>query len=480
MVVRFPSVTRRLARGLPAVLALSAVACTTARRPPAADASRSAAEPVPAADGPAIAPLATFDSVWHVVHRTHWDTSFNGVDWRALGDSLRPHAAAATTQEALRAVLTALVGALGQSHFAILPADDGPAEAEAVAAPGPTGLGIPPLGTPGLTTRWLEGAYVVTHVRDGSPAAVAGVRPGDQLLAVDGVPLPAPDRAATAGSAADERLLVLDAYRIVERRLAGPVGTSLRLRLAPTGGTPREVAVGRDVPEGVATRLGALPTQYAALAWERHLVQGRPVGVIRFNVWMPVLARAFDDALDSLRTADALVLDLRGNPGGVAGMAMGIAGHLVDSAVPVGVMTMRDRTLRFTINPRRVNTAAQRVVPFAGPVALVVDALSASTTEIFAGGLRDLGRVRVFGERTAGQALPAVASRLPNGDVLYHAIADARTPLGHALEGAGVTPDEVVRPTRAALAAGADPALDRAIAWAVSDRAPHAPRASRQ
>lgn len=471
------------------MLALSAVACTTARRPVASDASRSAAEPVPAvratapaADAPAIAPMATFDSVWHVIHRTHWDTSFHGVDWRALGDSLRPHAAAATTAGALRGVLAALVGALGQSHFAILPAEDAPADDDpdaSTAASGVAGADPSRLGSPGLTTRWLEGAHVVTHVRAGSPAAVAGVRPGDALLAIDGVPLPAPGHPAAGGPAVDERALVLGAFRIVERRLQGRVGTSLQLRLGSARGTTRDVTVERVVPEGVATRFGALPTQHAALAWERRLVEGRTVGVIRFNIWMPVLARAFDEALDSLRTTDALVLDLRGNLGGVAGMAMGIAGHLVDSAVPVGVMTMRDRTLRFTINPRRVNTAAQRVVPFAGPVALVVDALSASTTEIFAGGLRDLGRVRVFGERTAGQALPAVASRLPSGDVLYHAIADARTPNGHALEGAGVAPDEVVRPTRAALAAGRDPALDQAIAWAVSDRAAPARSASR-
>jgi carboxyl-terminal processing protease len=462
----FETVTRRrTARRracLPVVVVLLGACAAACARPPAG----ASGAPSPAPDRPpvpAIAPAATFDSAWHIIARTHWDTTFNGVDWRALRDSLRPRAAAARTQDALRAVLHQLVSALGQSHFAVLP---GEGTTLAEPAGGATGERD---GTTGLEVRWVDSAYVVTRIRAGSPADRAGLRAGVRLVAVDGVALRPP---ADADGRREPRHLALEAFRTAERRLRGPVGSAVRLRVAPPAGRPRDVTLARVVPDGVATRFGQLPTQYAELDWERRLVAGRRVGVIRFNVWMPVLARAFDVALDSLRGADALVLDLRGNFGGVAGMAMGIAGHLVDSAVPVGVMTMRTQTIRFTINPRRVNTAAERVTPFAGPVALVVDALSASTTEIFAGGLQDLARARVFGERTAGQALPAVAERLPNGDVLYHAIADFRSPGGRALEGDGVTPDELVPATRAALAAGRDPALDRAVTWAAGASRP--------
>jgi carboxyl-terminal processing protease len=96
-----------------------------------------------------------------------------------------------------------------------------------------------------------------------------------------------------------------------------------------------------------------------------------------------------------------------------------------------------------------------------------VDELSISTTEIFAGGMQALGRAQVFGVQTSGQALPSVPERLPNGDILYHAIADFLNPVGKPLEGAGVTPDHVVPLTRAALSARRDPALDAAIAWAI-------------
>jgi carboxyl-terminal processing protease len=102
-------------------------------------------------------------------------------------------------------------------------------------------------------------------------------------------------------------------------------------------------------------------------------------------------------------------------------------------------------------------------------VAIVVDGLSASTSEFFAGGMQSLGRARVFGETTAGQALPATLVTLPDGDVLLHAFADFRVAGGRRLEGVGVTPDEPVALRRADLLAGGDPAMDAAIRWAGSD-----------
>jgi len=99
-------------------------------------------------------------------------------------------------------------------------------------------------------------------------------------------------------------------------------------------------------------------------------------------------------------------------------------------------------------------------------LALVVDPLSASTTEIFAGGLQGLGRATVFGTQSAGQALPSVPERLPNGDILYHAIADFVGPTGKQVEGDGVIPDRVTPLLRRALVEGQDPALAAAITWA--------------
>ena len=86
-------------------------------------------------------------------------------------------------------------------------------------------------------------------------------------------------------------------------------------------------------------------------------------------------------------------------------------------------------------------------------------------SECFAGGMQSLGRVRVFGQRSMGQALPALFSRLPNGDVLIHAYGDFVTADGTRLEGRGVVPDEPVALDRRDLLAGRDRTLEAALAW---------------
>jgi carboxyl-terminal processing protease len=431
---------------------------------------RPAAMPEPAAaplvETPAIAPLATFDSAWTIIGRTHWDTTYNGVNWSALRDSLRPRAAAATTQRELRRVLQQLVGSLRQSHFDIIPQE------VADVATGEQQLELPRTAQVGLTTRWSADGMLITRVQPGGAADRAGIRAGwlldvinDDTLAVQMARLP---------REIDARRVSLSAYRLSEGGLRGAPGSTLTLQLRDGDNRRQTRTLDREPILGQEVKYGNLPAQLASLSWERRMVGSKRVGVIRFDIWMPVLAREFDLAMDSLRDSDGLVIDIRGNFGGVAGMAMGIGGHLVDSAVPVGSMITRTQTMKFTMNPRRVNTANQRVEPFGGPVALVVDALSVSTSEIFAGGLQDLSRVRVFGEQTAGQALPAVAGRLPNGDILYHAIANFVGPSGRSMEGDGVIPDERVVPERSALLQGRDPAIDRAVNWASSAPRPGA------
>jgi carboxyl-terminal processing protease len=160
-----------------------------------------------------------------------------------------------------------------------------------------------------------------------------------------------------------------------------------------------------------------------------------------------------------------VVVDLRGNRGGLAAMIVGVAGHFLDTRDTLGTFQMRRSSLRIVANPRRVSGAGARVSPFAGPVAVLVDEGSASASEVFAGGMRALGRVRVFGAASAGAVLPAVWDRLPNGDILYHAIAEFVTAADERLEGRGVLPDEPVALTRRDLLAGRDPVLDAALAW---------------
>ena len=99
-------------------------------------------------------------------------------------------------------------------------------------------------------------------------------------------------------------------------------------------------------------------------------------------------------------------------------------------------------------------------------MAVLVDGLTAAPPNASPGGLQSLGRVRVFGQTSMGQALPALFDRLPNGDVFIHAWGDFVTGTGARLEGRGVIPDETGAADRATICwPAADRPLEAALAW---------------
>jgi carboxyl-terminal processing protease len=200
------------------------------------------------------------------------------------------------------------------------------------------------------------------------------------------------------------------------------------------------------------------------------------VGVIGFNIWLPALVPELERAMDKVSDCRGIVVDLRGNPGGVGAMVMGFGGYFVDSALSLGTMRSRQLSLHFAMNPRRVKTDGSPASPYKGLMAILVDPMTASTSEIFATGMQRIGRARVFGERSAGEALPAMMDRLPSGDVFVHAVADFTDPDGRRIEGAGVVPDEVVPVSPKGLSQGKDAALEAATRWIRSSTAAtHAP-----
>jgi carboxyl-terminal processing protease len=427
------------------------------------------------ANTPVSDPVVTFDSAWTIVARTHWDTTYNGVNWMALRDSLRPRAAAAKTTGELRSVLSEMVASLKQSHFSIIPREI----SDAAGAPQPQqpqqqtrAAADEESGSIGATLRFVDQQIMVTKAPSTSAAGRVGVQPGWTLESVNGCAL-AP-RLARIPATMDARRIALLAFAQANAMLSGPAGQPVEATFRDGAGRAHAVTMTRDREPGSIAKFGNLPPMAASLTHERVTVEGKRIGIIRFNIWMPVLSPQFDAAIDSLRDTDAIVIDVRGNFGGVAGMASGFAGHFVDTASTIGTMKQRGMALKFVANPRLVDTRSRRTTPFAGPVAILVDELSISTTEVFAAGIQALGRARVFGTQTSGQALPALPERLPNGDILYHAIADFLSPTGRPIEGAGVTPDVVTPLTRKALLKGADPAQDAALAWAAKTAIPRA------
>jgi carboxyl-terminal processing protease len=152
-----------------------------------------------------------------------------------------------------------------------------------------------------------------------------------------------------------------------------------------------------------------------------------------------------------------IVVDVRGNMGGLGGMTMGMASELAKEASVLGVMTTKGSELKFFVN--------ENFDPVECPVAVLVDECSISSAEIFSGGLQDLKLARLFGARTAGLALPSVVVKLPNGDGFQYAMADYHSASGKTLEMDGVTPDEEIPLSRDLLLNNDDPVLRRALEW---------------
>jgi len=424
-----------------------------------------AAAPVRAQDTLSAAlALETFDTAWRIVYETHFDTTFNGVDWVGLRDELRPRVVGLTDRAELRGILRDMLGRLGQSHFALIPKEAAdtldPADSDVSES----------MGDLGFDMRLVDDQVLVTSVDPAGPAAEAAVRPGWILVAVNGSPVADLVRAIKG---IESRLhLGILVWARVQNRLQGEPGSECAVEFLDDSDAPVSLTLTRRAFPNEPVKIGNLPTFFSRFATrEIPLPDGAgAAGVIWFNYWMVPLMRQVDAAVDEYRDLDGIIIDLRGNGGGVMGMIMGLAGHFLDQRTSLGTMKTRTTTLQIRANPRRVSTSGTAVAPFGGPVAVLTDRLSGSASEVFAGGMQSIGRVRVFGDTTLGGVLPASMDRLPNGDVLYHAFGEFETATGVRLEGRGVYPDEEVPVTRADLLAGRDAPLEAALTWMAGER----------
>jgi carboxyl-terminal processing protease len=394
--------------------------------------------------------LATFDDVWQTINDTFYDPTFAGLDGAAARRELRPRAEAAASPEAVRAVIREMLGRLGRSHFGLLST-----ESSADTLPGAAMVPI--------DIRILDAHVVVTRVREAALLERPGLRPGQIVIAIDGRPA---DAWRPQDPGRDERGRNFDQWRAAFRALHGGDGSTAALRVRDPQGREHDLSVRRTMAAGETVQLGNLPPmQVLVEPRAQKTPAGRRVGVIAFNIWMAAINDPVAAAVDQFRNADGLVFDLRGNPGGLALMVGGIAGHVIEEPLLLGTMQTRETKLQFNVNPRLVTTDGRLVAPFAGPVAILVDEQTASASETFAGALQSLGRARIFGRPTMGQVLPAMTRKLPNDDILMYAMGDFVTSTGRRLEGVGVIPAETVPLTIAGLAAGRDEQLEAVLRW---------------
>jgi len=414
---------------------------------------------------------ASFELVWQTVDKNFYDPNFNGVNWKAVHDHYAPLVAGTKTDEELYLLLQQMVNELHQSHFMIVPpqaipklasADaDNPDGAESdneIEAAKPldrirrrlserlsTGIGI--------DIRILDGAAVITRVDPGSPAARTGLRPGFVIKSVNGKPL------SEAIAQIEQNPIFHQIIRpevpliLVASYINGNLRDPVQLTYVNGRNLQRSVRITRQKLNGeMSPAIGNLPPLFTEFEAKR-LAGG--IGYIRFNAFVPMLMKKVCAALREMHDAPALIIDLRGNQGGLLGMIGGLAGLLEQSPANLGSMKTRTGYNSVFAFPQRV--------PYTGPLAILIDGSTLSAGEIFAAGLQETFRAVIVGDVSAGNTLPSGIVKLPTGALFQYAFGNYQTPNGIFLEGRGVIPDRIVKLNRRTLLVGGDPQLTAAV-----------------
>lgn len=279
------------------------------------------------------------------------------------------------------------------------------------------------------------GNVVLTTIRD-RPAARAGVEDGDTLLLVDDTTI-VPDMSI-------EEIVTL---------VRGEVGSHVRLTL--------ERAV-KDAPFVIVVVRERIETP--SVEW-RILEADDHIGYVRISIFGEQTAQELSAGLAELASqgADRLVLDLRGNGGGLVDAAVNATGQFLREGLVFREIKRGNQERFYPIKP--VNSPAHT-----WKIALLVDGGTASASEIVAGALRDQGRATLIGERTFGKGSVQEVHELPDGSSLHVTISRWLTPQHHQIDGSGLEPDVQVSITAEDRSAGSDPQLSRAVAWLNGER----------
>jgi carboxyl-terminal processing protease len=271
---------------------------------------------------------------------------------------------------------------------------------------------------------------------DGSPAARAGIRPGDAILAIDGKPI---------GNAPLDQAI---------GRIRGAPGTVVKLGIGREG---FEKSLDVDVERAIVTVHSV-----------RHSMLEPGIGYLRISQFSDTTGADTNAALRSLEAQAGgqlrgLVLDLRNNPGGVLDAAVEVSDAFLDRGTIVSAEG-RSAESRFRME------AMSGDLTRGAAIAVLVNGGSASAAEIVAGALKDNGRAKLLGQKTFGKGSVQTVLPLEDGQALKLTTSLYFTPSGVSIHHKGIEPD-VMLPEPAAVAIGhalegeADPEIHAAVAF---------------
>jgi C-terminal processing protease CtpA/Prc len=376
------------------------------------------------------------DVVRQDIEKNYFDSAYGGIDLKAVFDSARARIEAADRLEQVLGAIAQATLSLNDSHT----------------------LFVPPRlvygAEYGFDMRFVGDTCRILGVKPGGDAEARGLRVGDALFAVGGVPLTRKNlwqfryavnaiqpRAGLTLSVQSPRGPLREVYvrsKIIERRRIIDPRSSFDLSELIREG---ENAWETDAPQLVEVA--------------NRIVLSRPHQFYGYWTWI-------DDLVDRARNREAVVIDLRGNGGGSVNGLLHLIGQFYEKDLTVATEKSRNKA-------RGMIAKGAGKDRFAGGLVVLVDAESASASEIFARTVQLTGRGKVIGDRTAGAVRESTGYFHTIGAELvvsYGAsitIADVVMPDGGKLENVGVTPDDVVLPTGDDIAIGNDPALAHAF-----------------
>jgi carboxyl-terminal processing protease len=339
---------------------------------------------------------------WRLVDRAYVDSSFNHQNWwlvrqKALKQPMQDHDAAYSVIQQMLASL--------DDPFTRLLKPDQYRSLQTNTSGELTGVGLQ------ISLDPVSGLLKVIAPIAGSPAEKAGIQPADNIIKIDGK--------STIGLSLDE----------AAEKMRGPVGSRVQLTVQREQASPLELEVVRDRIE--------LNPVYADLRLQKSQAAGAKqakIGYIRLTQFNANATAEIAHAIDRLEKqgAEAYILDLRSNPGG-----------LLQAGIEIARLWLNEGTIVYTVNRQGIEgsfEATGRALT-KDPLVVLVNQGTASASEILAGALKDNARAKIVGERTFGKGLIQSLFDLSDGAGLAVTVARYETPAHIDINKQGIKPD---------------------------------------